>query len=244
VTRDIDMAGTREVVVQLRDVTKEYRGLRPLRVRHLELREKESLALLGFDQLTAEVLVDLITGATRPDTGEVTVFGKTTAAISDSEHWLQWLDQFALLSERAVLVDALTAEQNIAIPLSLEVENMPDELRRNVRQLASETGLADADLQRPIGALTPASRLRVRLGRALALAPRILLAEHPNASMSANETPAFAADLSRIVAARELASLVLTADRHFAAGVAERVLTLQPATGELKLSAGWRRWFS
>lgn len=238
------MPGGREVVVQLRNVTKDYRGLRPLRVQHLELRERQSLALLGFDQVTAEVLVDLITGATKPDTGEVMVCGRTTASITDSEQWLKWLDQFALLSERAILIDSLTAEQNIAIPLSLEVEDMPAELRETVRSLAAETGVPAADLIRPPNALPPGARARLRLGRALALNPKILLAEHPNALMSSNETPAFAADLSRIVATRELAALILTADQRFADDVAEQVLTLQPASGELSPSKGWRRWFS
>jgi hypothetical protein len=71
----------------------------------------------------------------------------------------------------------------------------------------------------------------------------VLLAEHPNASLSADDTASFAADVSRIVSSRGLASLVMTADRTFASAVAEEVLTLQPATGELKRSAGWRRWF-
>ena len=47
-----------------------------------------------------------------------------------------------------------------------------------------------------------------------------------------------------IVAARDLATLVITADRTFACAVAPDVLTLQPATGHLTASAGWRRWFS
>ena len=38
-----------EIVVELREVTKDYRALRPLRVQQLELRQGQSLALLGFD---------------------------------------------------------------------------------------------------------------------------------------------------------------------------------------------------
>ena len=43
-----------EVVVALRDVVKDYRSLRPLRVEQFELRQDESVALLGFDQTAAE----------------------------------------------------------------------------------------------------------------------------------------------------------------------------------------------
>ena len=86
--------------------------------------------------------------------------------------------------------------------------------------------------------------MRLRLGRALALDPHVVLAEHPNAELSADDTPVFAADVSRIISRRRVAMLVFTADRTFASAVAEDVLTLQPATGELRRSNGWRRWFS
>jgi hypothetical protein len=73
--------------------------------------------------------------------------------------------------------------------------------------------------------------------------PRVLLAEHPNAALPADAVAAAAADLSDIVARRSLAALILTADRTFARATAKRVLTLQPATGELSVSQGWRHWF-
>jgi hypothetical protein len=70
------------------------------------------------------------------------------------------------------------------------------------------------------------------------------LAEHPNAALPTADIGAFAADLSRIVANRRIASIVITADPGFAAAVADQVFTLQPATGELKHAARWRSWFS
>ncbi len=106
-------------LIEVRDVVKDFRGLRPLRVQQLDLQEHQSIALLGFDQATAEVLVNLITGAILPDTGSITVFGQLTSAIADAEAWVHTLDQFGLISERAVMLDQLTTEQNLALPLSL-----------------------------------------------------------------------------------------------------------------------------
>jgi predicted ABC-type transport system involved in lysophospholipase L1 biosynthesis ATPase subunit len=230
-------------LVEIRGVSKDYRGLRPLRVARLELRAGQSIALLGFDRLMAEVLVDLVTGATIPDAGEVVVFGQPTTAIPDDQAWLAQLDHLGLLSERAVLVEQFTAEQNLIIPFTLDLEGVSDSLRIRVRQLGDEVGLAGTELAAPVSSLPAAARLRIRLGRALALAPRVLLAEHPNASLSPEDTAAFAADFSRIIGDRRLAALVMTADRTFANAVCEEVLTLQPATGEVTKSSGWRRWF-
>jgi ABC-type transporter Mla maintaining outer membrane lipid asymmetry ATPase subunit MlaF len=236
--------GAREALLDVRGVSKDYHGLRPLRIQRLELYAGQSLALLGFDQTMAEVLVNLITGAHLPDTGEIRVFGRTTTSITSAEEWIHTLDQFGLVSERAVLVDELTAEQNVAMPLSLEITDMSLALRRQVRQLADEVSLTADELSLRTGALRPAARLRLRLARALALGPRVLLAEHPNAALPGDEAPAFAADFARIVEARQLGSVVLTADRTFAGAVADQVLTLEPATGLLKSDRGWRRWFS
>ena len=232
-----------DVVLEVRDLQKDYRGLRPLRVREFDLRQGESVALVGFDHVTAEVFVNLLTGAATPDAGHVRIFGQATSDITDGDDWLASLDRFGILSERAVLLDQLTAEQNLAVPFSLELDPIPDTVRRDVGRLAAEVGLDEHDLRTAVGSMGAAARLRVRLGRAVALNPRVLLSEHPNASIPADDLPAFAADFARVIATRGLASVTLTADRTFAASVAERVLTLQPATGELKAAAGWRQWF-
>lgn len=233
-----------EPLLELRGVTKDYRSLRPLRVQHLVLSPGESVALLGFDLAMAEVMVSLITGAQLPDAGEILVFGQPTAGITNTDEWVQVLDRFGLVTDRAVLVDQFTGEQNLAMPLTLEIAEPSVELRAKVRQLGEEVGLTAQELASPTAALSAPAKLRLRLARALALDPQVLIAEHPNAIIPKDEAPAFAADFARVVQRRSLGSLVLTADRTFASAIADRVLTLQPATGELKSTSGWRRWFS
>jgi len=232
-----------DVLLRLRGVSRDYRSLRPLRIAELDLSPGRSLALLGFDQTMAEVLVDLITGAILPDAGEIVAFGQHTSSIADPGSWLTTLDQFGLFTDRAVLVEQFTVEQNLALPLSITVEDMTPEIRARVAELASEIGLAN-ELRRQAGALGPALRVRIRLGRALALAPRVLVAEHPNATLSAQEASALGTDMARIIETRGIASIVLTADQSFARAVSKEILVLEPATGALKPASSWRRWFS
>jgi ABC-type transporter Mla maintaining outer membrane lipid asymmetry ATPase subunit MlaF len=231
------------VAIQMRDVQKDYHALRPLRVRALEVREGESIALLGFDRAAAEVLVNLITAATVPDAGEVRVFGRPTVAIQDAGSWLTSLDCFGILSERAVVLDNLTVEENLTMPLTMALHEVDNVVRAKVEAIAEEVGLSRAEMGLRVAALSSSGRLRLRLGRALAPDPRIILSEHPNAFLEAPDVAKFAADYARIIASRQLASVVLTADSAFAAAVAPRILTLQPATGELKPLSGWRRLF-
>ena len=232
-----------DTLIRLRGVSKDYRSLRPLRIAELDLPPGRSLALLGFDQMMAEVFVDLITGAILPDTGEVSAFGKPTSSIADPDAWLTTLDQFGLLTDRAVLVEQFTVEQNLALPLSVAVESMSPDVRARAAALAMEVGLGN-DLERQAGVLAPAQRARIRLGRALALMPSVLVAEHPSATLSGEDATAFATDISRIVAARGIGGLILTADQAFASAAAREVLVLDPATGALKPASAWRRWFS
>ena len=232
-----------EVVIALRGVQKDYQGLRPLRVEQLDLRQGESVALMGFDRVAAEVFVNLITGATLPDSGDVDVFGTPTGAVTDPDAWLAAMDQFGILSERVVLLESFTVEQNLALPFSLKVDEMPVTVRGSVRQLADEVGIAPERLPYSVARLDADEQLRVRLGKALALGPRVLLAEHPSVALQPDQVPRFAADLARIATRRHLAMVVMTADRTFARAVSDRVLTLTPATGALIAVAGWRDWF-
>jgi ABC-type transporter Mla maintaining outer membrane lipid asymmetry ATPase subunit MlaF len=221
-------------------VEKDYCTLRPLRVQHLELRPAETVAVLGLDQAGAEVLINLIAGATVPDSGDVTIFGRSTRSIADGDEWMKALDDFGIISERAVLLEQMTTEQNLAVPLSLELHDIPADVQSKVAALAAEVSLSPEGLRQFPSVLAPIDRMRVRLARALAVAPRVLLAEHPNATLDPKALAVFAELLKRVSAARELATLVVTADRTFATAVADRVLAVNPATGELTpIKAGW-----
>jgi predicted ABC-type transport system involved in lysophospholipase L1 biosynthesis ATPase subunit len=228
-------------VLEFAGTSKAYGGLRPLRIAELRVAAGDRVALLGFDQPTAEVFVNLATGATLPDAGDVSIFGLPTRAIEDSADWLATVDRFGIVSERAVLLDALTVIQNLAMPFTLEIEPPPDAVRARAEALAREAGLDEAAWTRPVAELDPAGWLRVRFGRAIALDPAILLLEHASARLARQQVAALGAQLRAVAAARGIALVALTADESFAKAVAERVLTLEPATGRLKPQR--RGWF-
>jgi putative ABC transport system ATP-binding protein len=236
------MGDAGDVLLQLRDVTQDYGGLRPLRIKALDVRAGHRLAILGLDQAAGEVLVNLMTGSTTPRSGEVRAFGHVTTDIPDSEAWLAALRQYGLLGVRTVVIEQLTVEQNLAIPLTLDVDPLPDAVKAQIRTLGAEVGLAHAFERRP-PQLGPLDLQRLRLGRALALDPRVLLAEHPTASLEPGDAGQLARDMSRIVSTRAMAAVYITADRAFAQQAADEIVMLKPATGELVSAVGWRRWF-
>ena len=226
--------------IEIIGVVKDYRGLRPLRIERLAVAPGELVAILGVDQVSAEVLVNLITGTTLPDRGIVRVFGQATADIHDSTEWMSVVDRFGILSERAVLLDALSVVQNLAIPFSLDVEPPSDDLRARAEALAQEVGLDRSSWNTRLSDLGPTARTQVRLGRALALDPRVLLLEHPTASVPRENVEAFGGQIRRIMQARGAAACTLTADRPFAEAAMGRLLILEPSTGRLaEPRPGW-----
>ena len=226
--------------LEISDLAKDYRGLRPLRLEHLAVGPGESAVILGFDQIAAEVFVNLVTGATLPDRGAVSLFGRPTTAIGDSAEWLAAVDRFGIVSRRAVLRDGLSVVQNLAMPFTLEIEPPPDAVRERAASLGREVGLAEATWSRPVAELDEPARARLRLGRALALDPAIVLMEHPTAEMPRGAVEPFARAVRTVAARRGASLIVLTGDEAFARAVSDHVLRLDPATGKLSKR---RKWF-
>src|SRR5205807_1268378 len=110
----------------------------------------DRVAILGLDQVAAEVFINLATGATLPDAGEVRLFGRTTSAITDSADWLATIDRLGIVSDRAVLLDQLTVVQNLAMPFTLDIEPPPDRERARAEALAREVGLPEPSWTVPL----------------------------------------------------------------------------------------------
>jgi ABC-type transporter Mla maintaining outer membrane lipid asymmetry ATPase subunit MlaF len=227
--------------IEIVGVTKSYAALRPLRIASLTVAAGERVALSGIDAGGAELLVNLVTGASLPDAGEVRVFGRRTADIPDGDEWLSSLDRFGIVSERGVLLEGSTVIQNIALPFTLDIDPVPDDARREVMALGIECDIPYDWLEQPVGTVPAAIRARVHLARALALGPQLLLLEHPTATVPEKERAMFGTVVARVCAARGLAALAITFDTAFAAAAAHRTLTLQAATGQLASTR--RRWW-
>ena len=168
--------------------------------------------------------------------------GRPTAAIGDSADWLATVDRFGIVSARAVLLDQLTVIQNLAMPFTLDIEPPPDDVRARAETLAREVGLPESSWTRPVAALGATAALRVRFGRAIALDPAILLLEHVTASVERDEVTGLGVEMRAVAARRGAALVAATADEAFARAVADRVLTLEPATGRLT-ERRRLRWF-
>jgi ribose transport system ATP-binding protein/rhamnose transport system ATP-binding protein len=228
-------------VVEMLGVVKSYSGLRPLRIQSLSVAESERVSIVGLDAVGAEVFVNLVTGASVPDTGEVRVFGRNTAAVADGDEWLASLDAFGIVTGRAVVLEGATVGQNLALPFTLEIDPLAAETLAQVRRLADECEIAPQWIEQRAGDVPAELRARLHFARAIALEPRLLLMEHPTANLPEGDRVAFGALVARVGEARGLSVLAITLDPVFASHASQRTLTLQPATGQLV--AAKRSWW-
>lgn len=232
-----------DALLEIRDLSKDYRTLRPLRIKDLTVRAGEVMSITGMDVLGAETFVHLVTGATLPDAGEVSLFGRNTRAITDGDAWLKSLDGIGMITARGILVAAFSVLQNIALSLTLDVDPIDARVLPQAVALAREVGI-DAGLDDlPAGRVAPDGQMRIHLARALALGPRLLIAEHPSASLPRDTVSGFGADLGRAARARGLALLTITADDTLAKAIGGSRRELVAATGELRALSRIRRLF-
>ena len=231
-------------MIQFAGVVKSYQGLRPLRVAELAVERGDRLALSGFDAAAAEVFINLVTGASVPDEGDVRVGGRSTREIATDTEWLASLDRFGVVTERAIFLESMSLAANLALPFTLAIDPLTAGTRARVEELAQEVGLPKARLEAPASALTPDERLRAHLARALAAGPELLLLEHPTARLERRAADAIGTTLKVVGAGRGVGWIALTEDAGFAKASGARRLQLDPATGQLHKQGLWRRLLS
>jgi|SRR5687768_15107993 len=232
-----------DVLLEIKGLSKDYLTLRPLRIADLTVRRGDVMTISGVDVLGAETFVHLVTGATLPDAGDVSLFGRNTRAIADADAWLKSLDGVGMISARGILVEAFSVLQNIALSLTLDVDPIDARFVSQAGALAREAGIDAALFDVPAGRVPPDTQMRVHLARALALEPQLLVAEHPSASLPRDSVAGFGADLARVARGRGIALVAITADDSLSKAIGGSRLELVAASGEVRQISRIRRLF-
>jgi putative ABC transport system ATP-binding protein len=219
-------------VIELRDVTRHYvsGGARTAAVSHVDLTVEggELVAVMGPSGSGKTTLLSLAGGLERPDEGRVTVLGRDLGSAGGAELDDLRLRDVGWLFQSPGLLSILTALENVALPLQLQ--GQPETQWQAAAQAALESvGLGDRSAHRT-HELSGGEQHRVALARALAKAPRVLLADEPTAELD-SETAESVAGLLAAAAASGIAVLVATHDETLGAR-ATRVLTIED--GRLK----------
>jgi phospholipid/cholesterol/gamma-HCH transport system ATP-binding protein len=192
----------------------------------LAVKRGETLAVLGRSGTGKSVLLRLIIGLEKPDSGSVCIHGQDIAGLA--------LDQLAdirkkmgFLFQHAALYDSLTVGQNVAFPLQHHKKQMSEsERNERVKTLLTEVGLGENDDRKMPSDISGGMQKRVGLARALALEPDILLLDEPTAGLDPISSAEIDDLILKLQAEHHMASIVVTHDLHSAKTIADRLALL------------------
>ncbi|MCA9160018.1 MAG: ABC transporter ATP-binding protein [Planctomycetales bacterium] len=187
-----------KTILKIRNLTKTFRqGKREVTALHdlsLSVLEGTSLAIMGASGSGKSTLLHLIAGLTRPDSGHVFVEETSLFELSDRRLTRFRRDKIGLVFQAFNLVPALTAEENVLLPL-LSAGKRYD--RQRLDTLLEYLGLTERRTHRP-DALSGGEQQRVALARALITEPAIVLADEPTGSLDSQNSQAICELLCKI----------------------------------------------
>jgi phospholipid/cholesterol/gamma-HCH transport system ATP-binding protein len=112
------------VIVEFKEVWKSYSGRDILAGVNLQIRRGEVLCVLGPSGTGKSVTLRHINGLTRPDAGDVIVFGESIVALSEEE-LSPVRRRLAMLFQGGALFDSMNVEDNVAFPVREHTDKTP-----------------------------------------------------------------------------------------------------------------------
>ena len=177
------------MVVHVRDLSKTFgvgdSRVDALRGVDLDIARGEFVAVMGPSGSGKSTLLHLIGGLDTPDRGSISVDGTQLDALTEGQLTELRRKRFGFVFQAFNLIDVLTAEENVALPLIIDGIEQREAHRRALETL-SMIEMADRRNHLP-GQLSGGQQQRLALARALVTRPLLLLADEPTGNLdSAN----------------------------------------------------------
>ncbi|MFI5892316.1 ABC transporter ATP-binding protein [Actinoplanes sp. NPDC051513] len=211
--------------VELRTVTKKYgageRGVTALHDLSVTFPAGTFTAVMGPSGSGKSTLLHCAAGLDRSTGGDVIIDGTAVAGLSERALTRLRRERVGFVFQAFNLVAALTAAQNVALPLRLAGRRpAPGE----VAAMLAEVGLADRAGHRP-SEMSGGQQQRVAIARALVTRPAVLFADEPTGALDAKSGREVLRLLRESVHRHDQTVVMVTHD-PFAAAHADRVLFL------------------
>jgi len=222
--------------IQVESLSKCFGSQKVLKGVSLELARGETLTVLGRSGTGKSVLLKLIIGLQRPDSGSIRVCGQDVSNLPLKE-LNKVRKKVGFLFQQAALYDSLTVKQNVEFPLRRHSNMTEGQRNKRVRELLDSVGMEEDGNKMP-SEVSGGMQKRVGLARALALEPEILLFDEPTAGLD----PITALEIDDLIVSlqkeRHLSSIVVTHDIRAARSVSNRLALMRD--GEILIAGTFK----
>ena len=155
--------------VELKGVTKTFGNTEVIRDVELEINKGEFVVFVGPSGCGKSTLLRLISGLEKLSSGEIIIANKEVMDLPPSERGI------AMVFQSYALYPHMSVYQNMAF--SLDLQKMPKlEIKQRVEEAAKILQMEDLLERRP-AALSGGQRQRIAIARALALNPKLIIAD-------------------------------------------------------------------
>lgn len=171
-----------ETVISIKDLKKSFGPLNVLNGVNLEIKRGENVAVLGRSGTGKSVLIKIISGLLKPDSGLVEVLGQEVDKLSEKE--LQALRlKIGFSFQNSALYDSMSVRENLKFPLVRNRRELNDkEVNDAIESVLNDVGLPQTINQMP-SELSGGQKKRIGIARTLILKPEIMLYDEPTSGL-------------------------------------------------------------
>jgi len=210
-------------VIEFQDLYKAFDAKRVLEGFSLQVRDGETMVIIGYSGSGKSVALKHIVGLLHPDAGEVIVDGQAVSTL-DRVGLTLVRESIGYVFQFAALFDSLSVADNVALGLRRRRLD-EEEIEERVHEALALVDLSGTDERFP-AELSGGMRKRVGIARAIALRPRYILYDEPTTGLD----PVTSAVIDRLmVRTREhlgVTGVVVTHDMRSAYTVGDRIAML------------------
>jgi ABC-type lipoprotein export system ATPase subunit len=216
------------VVVETKGLRKTYFGKVDVPVLHgidMRVRAGEFVAIVGQSGSGKSTLLNILGALDVPTGGTVLVNGADVASLDEDELARLRSDEIGFVFQFHYLLDEFTCLENALMPITIRRGEASDEERARVVALLERVGLGSQLHKRP-DEMSGGQNQRCAIVRALANAPKIVLADEPTGNLDSRSGQEVFAMMREMNRESGVAFVMITHDDRLAQA-ADRILLIE-----------------
>lgn len=146
------------------------------------IKQGESVAIMGTSGAGKSTLMSLLAGLDQPTSGSISLLGATISDMDDEQRAKIRSESIGFVFQNFLLIPSLTALQNVTLPMVLRGNEDDDSNNEKAKALLKEVGLSGRETHLPTQ-LSGGEQQRVALARAFVTRPKILFADEPTGNL-------------------------------------------------------------